>query len=142
MNLYQNSFFSSISHKTTKFSWWDELCVTGPKYGYSPLPTKTILIVKPEHEEKAKEVFRNSGVQVTKEGERHMGAVIGSSTFKEKYVSNKVKKWVEDVEELALIAKEEPQLVYSSFTKAICHRWIYVQRTIPGIEHLFGPLGP
>ena len=69
-----------------------------------------------------------------------MGAVIGSSTFKEKYVSNKVKKWVEDVEELALIAKEEPQLVYSSFTKAICHRWTYVQRTIPGIEHLFGPL--
>ena len=30
--------------------------------------------------------------------------------------------------------------MYSSFTKAICHRWTYVQRTIPGIEQLFCPL--
>ena len=50
-----------------------------------------------------------------------MGAVIGSEDFKEQYVTNKVRKWIEDVEELADIAQDEPQLVYSSFTKAICH---------------------
>ena len=49
-------------------------------------------------------------------------------------------KWVDDVEELAKIAKDEPQAVYASFTKAVCHRWTYVQRTIPNIEHLFVPL--
>ena len=69
-----------------------------------------------------------------------MGAVIGSETFKETYVQNKVNKWVEDVVELAKIADDEPQAAYASFTKAISHRWTYVQRTIPNISHLFMPL--
>ena len=69
-----------------------------------------------------------------------MGAVIGSEQFKEEYVTNKIKKWIDDVSELSRIARDEPQLVYSSFTKAICHRWTYVQRTIPDIEHHFAPL--
>ena len=79
-------------------------------------------------------------VKITTEGERHMGAVIGSHEFRETYVSNKVNKWVEDVTELSKLAKDEPQAVYSCYTKAISHRWTYVQRTIPDISHLFRPL--
>ena len=56
--------------------WWDTLCVMGPKYGYFPLATKTILIVKEEHKEKAMKIFDKTGVSITTEGERHtMGAV-------------------------------------------------------------------
>ena len=120
--------------------WWDTLCQNGPSYGYFPLPSKTILIVKIEHRELAQDIFAGSGVSITTEGERHMGAVIGSAEFKELYVTNKVKKWTQDIEELAKIAKDEPQTVYSSFVKAICHRWTYVQRTIPGIDRHFEPL--
>ena len=69
-----------------------------------------------------------------------MGAVIGSSTFKELWISEKVNKWITDIEELAEIAKEEPQAVYASFTKAISNRWTHIQRTVPGISHLFLPL--
>ena len=69
-----------------------------------------------------------------------MGAVIGSKAFKEIYVKTKVEKWIKDVEELAEIAKDEPQVVYASFTKAVSHRWTYVQRTIPGIDDYFVPL--
>ena len=112
----------------------------GQNNGYYPLATKTILIVKPQHRQLAEEIFGGSGVKITTEGERHMGAVIGSERCKEEYVVNKIKKWIDDVSELSKIAKDEPQLVYSSFTKAICHRWTYVQRTIPDIEHHFAPL--
>ena len=51
-----------------------------------------------------------------------MGAAIGSERFKEEYVKAKVGKWVEDVEELTTVAKGEPLVVYSSFTKAIFRR--------------------
>ena len=44
------------------------------------------------------------------------------------------------MEELAEIAVNEPPLVYSSFTKAISHRWTCVQRTMPDIDHHFAPL--
>ena len=69
-----------------------------------------------------------------------MGAVIGRQEFKQLCMTNKINRWVEDVEELAELAKEEPQAVYSCFTKAICHRWTYVQRTIADISHHFEKL--
>ena len=143
-NLCKQAWFADDSSAAGKLlevrKWWDKLCQAGPEYGYYPLASKTILIVKPEHHHTAEEIFRGSGVQITIEGERHMGAVIGSETCKENYVKNKVQKWIADVEELAKIAGDEPQLVYASYTKAISHRWTYVQRTIPNIDHLFAPL--
>ena len=60
--------------------------------------------------------------------------------FKEKYVSEKVANWVQDVEQLTKIAKEEPQLALAGFNKALCMRWCFVQRTISGIRDLFQPL--
>ena len=120
--------------------WWDRLCIIGPKYGYFPLASKTILIVKEEQKEKALEIFDKTEVQITTTGERHMGAVVGSEEFKKQYVENKISKWVQDIKTLAEIAKDEPQAVYSCYTKAISHRWTYIQRTIPNIAPLFQPL--
>ena len=61
--------------------WWDVLGQIGPQYGYFPLPKKSILIVKAEFKELAEEIFAGSEVKITTEGERHMGAVIGSHPF-------------------------------------------------------------
>ena len=121
--------------------WWDELNREGPKYGYFPKPSKTVLIVKnPDQLQYACDVFDGTGVTIGIEGERHLGAVVGSVEFKERYVSKKIEKWVKDVEQLAEIAKEEPQIALSAYTKALCMRWCFVQRTISGIKHLFEPL--
>jgi hypothetical protein len=121
--------------------WWDELNETGPKYGYYPKPSKTILIVKnAEKLELANHIFGNSGITIGIEGERHLGAVIGSDTFKEKYVKRKVDSWIADVEQISGIGMDEPQIALSAFTKALCMRWTFVQRTISGISHLFQPL--
>ena len=89
---------SSAGELFEMLKWWKELCTTGPKYGYFPLASKTILIVKPEFEEKARDVFGDSGVKISISGERHMGAVIGSPEFKEEYVTQKVQKWIGDIE--------------------------------------------
>jgi hypothetical protein len=109
----------------------------GPKYGYFPLPSKTVLIVKSVSREQTEEIFRDTGVKISSDCERHMdymGAVTGSKACKEIYVKTKVEKLIKDVEELAEIAKHEPQVVYASLTKAVSHRQTYVQQTIPGIE--------
>ena len=43
--------------------WWDELTSTGPKYGYVPKPSKTIMIVKnQELKQLAQAVFCNTGI--------------------------------------------------------------------------------
>ena len=77
--------------------WWNELCTSGPKYGYYPLASKTILIVKAEHLRKAQDIFGECGVKITTDGERHMGAAIGSMEYKEEYVKRKVEKWIDDI---------------------------------------------
>ena len=56
------------------------------------------------------------------------------------YVEEKVKKWVDDTVELSQIAIEEPQIALPAYTKSICHRWSFIQRTIGGISHLFHPI--
>ena len=121
-------------------TWWDQLCTMGPKYGYFPQASKTILIVKERFEVKAKAIFGKSGIKISTSGERHMGEVVGSERFKDECVSNKVEKWVQDIEQLSNIAIDEPQSALSSFTRAISHIWTYVQRTVPCTGHLFQSL--
>ena len=121
--------------------WWDILNGSGPKFGYFPKPSKTILIVKkPEDLTHAEEIFSNTGIKITLSGERHLGAVIGSPEFRDTYIKRKIERWEKDIVQLADIAKDEPQLAYSAYTKAMCMRWSFLQRTIPNIKEYFEPL--
>ena len=121
--------------------WWSQLKVLGPSYGYHPKASKTYLILKdPSMLERAQELFAGEGVQITVEGERHIGAALGSENFKVQYVNRKVAKWVQDVVELATIAKDEPQSALSAYNTGLSQRWTFLQRTVQGISELFTPL--
>jgi len=99
-------------------NWWDKLLAIGPTYGYFPKPSKTILVVKNDYNmPMARSLFEHTGMKVSLEGERHLGAVIGSKEFKEEYVRTKVSGWVKDVEELSELGKDEPQLAYNAYIK-------------------------
>ena len=74
--------------------WWDQLCELGLKFGYFPLASKSWLIIKPEVEREAKTTFQGSGVQITTEEKRHLGASLGSKKHKEEYISSKVDEWI------------------------------------------------
>ena len=121
--------------------WWDILNMAGPKFGYFPKPSKTILIVKNlQLFEQAEALFSDTGIKITLTGERHLGAVIGNEDFREEYIIGKIEKWVQDIEQLSEIAEEEPQLAYTAFTKAMCMRWCFLQRTIPNTRDFFIPV--
>ena len=42
--------------------------------------------------------------------------------------------------QLSSIAEEEPQLAYCAYTKAMCMRWCFLQRTVPNTKEYFAPL--
>ena len=48
--------------------------------------------------------------------------VIFYKIIKINYVKEKVDKWIEDLEELAKLAVDEPQIALSAYTKGLCHR--------------------
>ena len=69
--------------------YWELLVRVGPKYGYYPKPSKYHLILKEEHLDKAKFIFKGSEVKITKSGQRHLGAAIESTEFKREYIHGK-----------------------------------------------------
>ena len=58
-------------------AWWDHICELGPDYGYFPNATKTWLVVK-GHLEGARGMFEGTGITITVEGRRYLGAAIGN----------------------------------------------------------------
>ena len=112
----------------------------GKKESDFPNAKKCCLIIKPEREQAAREVFRDTAINVTIEGHKHLGAALGSRSFLEEYVGEKVDKWVNEVTKLADFAISQPQASYAAFTFGLRHRWTYFLRTLPDIAELLEPL--
>ena len=120
--------------------WWDELRQAGSPLGYYPNPKKCWLVVKPEKEGRTKERFAGTGINITTEGRKHLGAALGSRSYLDHYVGGKVEDRVGEVTRLAEFARSQPQASYAAFTFGLRHRWTYFMRTLPDIETLLQPL--
>ena len=121
-------------------AWWEKVVSLGPQYGYHPNPTKTCLIVKPEHLQDAENLFSNTGIKITVQGHKHLGSPLGTRAFVEEFVRSKVDGWVTEIEKLSEIATFQPQAAYAAFTHGLTSRWTFLMRTVPGIEELLHPL--
>ena len=104
-------------------NWWETLCRLGPKFGYFPERSKSWLVVKEKEVQKGQSVFRDTNIKITTEGQQHLGAVIGSEIFKQKYVQEKIDQWIKELRVLCKIAWCEPQAAYCG-----------LMRTIPNIK--------
>ena len=60
----------------TMHKFWDLLVNHGPSYGYFPKPSKTHLVVKPEHQAAAARIFEGTGIHLTEEGDSHIHPLI------------------------------------------------------------------
>ena len=56
-------------------AWWDKLEEINPRYGYFPKGSKTRVLVKQEVAKTAKEVFRDTDIQISTQGGRYQGGV-------------------------------------------------------------------
>ena len=98
------------------------------------------MIIKPEREQATREVFRDTAINVSTEGHKHLGAALGSRSFLEEYFGEKVDEWVNEVTKLADFAKSQPQACYAAFTFGLRYRWTHFLRTLPDIAELLEPL--
>ncbi|XP_068704061.1 uncharacterized protein [Montipora foliosa] len=120
--------------------WWDGLNTLGPDIGYFPNAKKCWIIAKPEKEALVREAFKDTVINVTVEGQKHLGAVIGSRDYLQEYINEKVTSWVNEVAQLAEFARAQPQTSYAAYTFGLKHRWTYFLRTLPDIQDLLEPL--
>ena len=120
--------------------WYDHLVLEGKKYGYYVNGANSWLIKKtPEISENAK-LLLGDKVNITMEGKRHLGAVIGSKAYKDQYCEKKVSKWVQELTSLSDIAKTQPQAAFIAFNNGYKSKFTYFQRTIEGFEDYLEPV--
>jgi hypothetical protein len=84
--------------------------------------------------------FDGTGVNVTSDGRRYLGAAVGSAEYVENYVESKVSSWQSSVCKLTTIAKTQPHAAYSALTHGLSSKWTYLSRTVPNISNLLKPL--
>ena len=83
-----------------------------------------------------KEAFKGTAINVTVQGQRHLGAAIGSREYVEEHVNDKVTSWISEITKLAEFAVTQPQGSYAAYTFGLKHRWTYFLRTLPDIQDL------
>ena len=99
--------------------WWDVLDEMGPSLGYYPNAKKCWILAKQGKEDAAREVFRDAAINISTQGQKHLGAVLGSRTYLEEYVNGKVEGWVDQVVKLAEFVATYPQASYAAFTLGV-----------------------
>ena len=135
MVAYADDFTAGLTVKDLKY-WWETLCELGPKLGYYPEASKTWLIVKNDFYDIANTTFKSTKINITSNGKRHLGAVIGSRSYKEGYMNEKIDQWIKEVKLLCEIAKIEPQCALSCFISGYKHKLNYYMTTVPNISNL------
>ena len=102
--------------------------------------SKSWLIVKSEAlADEAKRVFGDE-VNITTEGQRHLGAVIAPQEYKDQYSEEKTRMRKEEIERISEIAKSQPQIAYIAFTKGYKSKFTYFMRTIDSFEDYVDPI--
>ena len=119
--------------------WWNTLVQRGPAYGYFVNAKKTVLVSKPHCVNAASTAFKDTGI-IFEEGARDLGGAIGSEIFVKHFVTKKVEGLCSQLEILSQIADASPHAAHAAFVHGLRHRWLFLQRTIPGISSLFQPL--
>ena len=62
--------------------WWKNFISEGKKFGYLVTEKKSWLILKDHLKlQEAQRLFSNTGIKLTTDGQRHLGAAIGTSNF-------------------------------------------------------------
>ena len=105
----------------------------GPKYSYFPKASNSYLI-------NIITLFDNSNANITVEGKKLLGAVVGSDSYKLEYVDNIVKDWNSKLCMLSTVAESQPQAAYSAFVSGFKNKLSYFMRTIPDISNLLIPI--
>ena len=107
----------------------------GPGYGYYPNDKKSWLVAKPDKEEEiARKICKETAINITTQGKKHLGAVVRSRSYLTEYVDEKVEEWMKEVTRLSEFAITQPQASYAVYTFGLKHRWTYFLRTLPDIQ--------
>ena len=82
----------------------------------------------------AKTMFTDANINITADGRKHLGAVVGSDTYKVQYVEDLVDDWKTQLKFLSTIAETKPQTAYLESVSGFRSKLNNFMRTITEIS--------
>ena len=102
---------------------------------YYPNPSKTWLVTKEEHHADTIAAFEGTNVNITSAGRPHLGAALGTPTYMDQFVAERVDQWSNEVRLLSAIATTQPHTAFAAFTHGLSSKWSYLSRTLPNMSN-------
>lgn len=119
---------------------WDKLLSEGPKFGYTPNPKKTWIIINDILQRRASDLFKDCGIQVTGEGWLYLESTIGSATFTSDYVKTNVERFNKELVTLATFGSQPHTAYIYAFTHGIPSKWCFSMCTTNSDCSAYEPL--
>ena len=91
-------------------------------------------------EAQARSLFSNTQINITSEGRPYLGAALGTQEYVRAYVSEKVRKWIDELNTLSTIAATQPHAAFAAFIHGFVHKFRFICRVCPATEHLLQSL--
>ena len=133
--------YSDISVRaSTNHSGPQTVVQIGPDYGYFPNPAKTCLLVKDAARKTASDIFTGTGISITCEGKKYLGAPLGTDAFVHSFIHQQISTWEKELKLLSKFAVTQPHAAYAAFTHGFTSKWTYLTRVVPNVSDLFAPL--
>ena len=106
--------------------WWNEISLLGTSYWYNADVLKTWLLSKADFQSVAAAILGDTNVQITGEGRPYFGALLGSSTFVNQFVVEKVQQWLHEQQVLSTTSTAQPHAAFAALTNGITSKWSYI----------------
>ena len=116
--------------------YWRSISNLGPVYGYLPNPTKTVLVVKPEVEVEARDLFRDTGVSIRTDGAHCLGGAFGTVEFRREFLDQRVQGLTAQMNRCGEYATTHPHASYAVAVRSLVPRWKFISRAMecgPGV---------
>ena len=98
-----------------------------------PMQTRlTWLVTKEDCLSRAAAAFADINVKVTSEGRPYLEAALGTKEYIQKFVSDRVQQWAEELDQLATIAHTQPHVAHAEMIHGMTSKRTYLMG-VPGL---------
>ena len=91
-------------------------------------------------EAQARRLFSNTQINITSEGRPYLGAALGTQEYVRAYISEKVRKWIDELNTLSTIAATQPHAAFAAFIHGFIHKFRFICWVCLDTEHLLQSL--
>lgn len=128
---------ASGAGSTTQLNrWWDTLTEIGPNYLVTIQTTRNVCSSLIQKKKISRETFKETAINITTQGHKHLGVVVRSRSYLTEYVRKKAEDLKKEITKLSEFATTQPRASYAVYTFGLNYGFEHAQISKIYYNHL------